>query len=153
MEPPFWKVSNNLSPLTVPLICSVYSLPPSLLLPVLFPMLCSRRCDPKSHVLSLSNTALNSEGRDSDWLSLGQVSPVGQSAVRWTVCMLLWKHGCSNHSGKGRRKSFQKIGVGWWLWVGGGGCQSSTQINQAVMHREVPTPNLLWFWRHFPSKR
>lgn len=34
-------------------------------------------------------------------------------------------------------------GDGGW-GVGGGGCQSNTQIDQAVMHGEVPTSNLLW---------
>lgn len=65
MEPSFWKAPNNLPPWTVPLICTVCYFPPSLLLSVQFPMLCSGRCGQKSHVLFLSITALNSQGRDS----------------------------------------------------------------------------------------
>ena len=118
MEPPFWKAPNKLSPLTVPLICSVCYFPLSLFLSVLFPMLCSGRCSQKPHVISFSITAQNSQGRDSDWLSLGQVSTVNQSAVRWSVCMLLWKHGCCKHRGKRHEEQFSES---WGQMVTGAG--------------------------------
>ena len=44
---------------------------------------------------------------------------------------------------KDTRNSFQKVGVRW-RWWGVGSCQSNTQINQAVMHGDVLTSNLLW---------
>lgn len=151
MEPSFWKAPNNLSPWTVPLICSVCYFPPSLLLSVQFPMLCSGRCGQKSHVLSLSITALNSKGRDSGspWVRC----PLWTNQLWGEVCVCYYENMAAITTGeKAGGTVSRKLGSGGdggW----GGGCQSNTQINQAVMHGEVPTSNLLWIWRPFLSKR